>query len=220
MSSAGGTKLPERLRYVVVEGPIGAGKTSLTRRLAEQCGGVTLLEDPAANPFLDGFYRDPDRNALPAQLFFLFQRANQVRDLAQADFFRQVVFADFMFEKDPLFAQLTLRDDEYKLYQQIYAHLKLQLPVPDLVIYLQAGAQTLVERVQKRAASYERAITDDYLSRLSETYTRFFHQYDAAPVLIVNSDNLNFVDSTGDFDLLLQRIAAMRGPREFFSSGR
>jgi deoxyguanosine kinase len=143
-----------------------------------------------------------------------------VRDLAQADLFSQVTFADFMFEKDPLFAELNLHDDELKLYRQIYDHLSLQLPVPDLVIYLQAGPQTLIERVQRRAAAYERNISDDYLKRLSDAYTRYFHQYQAAPLLIVNSDNLNFVDSTEDFDLLLQRIAAMRGPREFFGSGR
>ena len=213
-------KLPQRLRYVVIEGPIGAGKTSLAHLMAERCGGATLLEDPGANPFLAGFYREPQRNALPTQLFFLFQRANQVRDLAQSDMFRKVTFADFMFEKDPLFAGLTLHDDELKLYQQIYAHLSLQAPVPDLVIYLQAAPHTLIERVQRRAASYEYSITDDYLVRLSDSYARYFHQYDAAPRLIVNSDNLNFVDSTDDFDLLLQRIAAMRGPREFFSSGR
>jgi len=212
-------KLPDKYRYIVIEGPIGAGKTSLARILAERCGGTPLLEEPEANPFLAKFYRDTRRYALPAQLFFLFQRANQVRDLTQSDMFRKMVFADFMFEKDPLFAQLTLDDDELKLYQQIYAHLKLQAPVPDLVIYLQAAPETLVERVARRAASYERDISDDYLVRLNETYTRFFHQFDAAPLLIVNSDNLNFVDSPGDFDLLLQRIAAMRGPREFFGAG-
>jgi deoxyguanosine kinase len=212
-------KLPDKYRYIVIEGPIGAGKTSLARILAERCGGTALLEEPEANPFLAKFYRDTRRYALPAQLFFLFQRANQVRDLTQSDMFRKMVFADFMFEKDPLFAQLTLDDDELKLYQQIYAHLKLQAPVPDLVIYLQAAPETLIERVARRAASYERDISEDYLVRLNETYTRFFHQFDAAPLLIVNSDNLNFVDSPGDFDLLLQRIAAMRGPREFFGAG-
>jgi len=211
--------LSAKYRYIVVEGPIGSGKTTLARRLAAHLGAATLFEDPDANPFLPGFYRDAARHALPTQLFFLFQRLNQVRDLVQSDLFRSVTVADFMLEKDPLFAQLTLNDHELALYRQIYDHLKPQAPQPDLVVYLQAGVETLVERVRQRAAAYEKTIPDEYLVRLADAYTRFFHDYTAAPLLIVNSDNLNFVDSAADFDLLLRRVNAMRGPREFFSLG-
>ena len=211
--------LPEKYRYIVVEGPIGAGKTSLARKLAEKSGSTPLLEDPGANPFLPGFYTDNARYALPTQLFFLFQRINQVRDLGQADLFRRTTVADFILDKDPLFARLTLNDDELSLYQQIYTQMKPQAAVPDLVIYLQASTETLIERVTRRAVSYERTISEDYLLKLAESYARFFYQYDAAPVLIVNSEHLNFVDAPADFDLLLERIAAMRGAREFFSLG-
>lgn len=211
--------LPAKYRYIVVEGPIGSGKTTLARRLAAHLGAATLLEDPDVNPFLPGFYTDPARHALPVQLFFLFQRANQVRELAQSDLFREATVADFMLEKDPLFARMNLNDDELALYRQIYDHLKPQAPQPDLVIYLQAGTETLIERVRKRATRYERSIPEDYLLRLADTYARFFLHYDGAPVLTVNSDNLNFVDSPQDFDLLLRRIGAMRGPRGFFSQG-
>ncbi len=211
--------LPEKYRYIVVEGPIGAGKTSLARRLAEATGASTLLEDPGANPFLPGFYQDHARYALPAQLFFLFQRVNQVRDLGQADMFRHATVADFMLDKDPLFARLTLNDDELNLYQQIYASIKPQSATPDLVIYLQASTEVLAERVRRRGLAYEAPITGDYLLRLGETYARFFYQYDEAPVLIVNSEHLNFVESPADFDLLIERIIAMRGTREFFSMG-
>ena len=213
------TALPDKYRYIVVEGPIGAGKTSLARLLAEKSGSTPLLEDPGANPFLPGFYEDQARYALPTQLFFLFQRIQQIRALSQADLFRRATVADFMLDKDPLFARLTLNDDELSLYQQIYAQMKPQAAVPDLVIYLQASTETLIERVKRRAVNYERAISEDYLLRLAETYARFFYQYDAAPVLIVNSERLNFVDTPADFDLLLQRIAAMRGAREFFNLG-
>ena len=213
------TLLPEKYRYIAVEGPIGAGKTSLARLLAEKSGSMALLENPDANPFLPGFYDDSARYALPTQLFFLFQRVNQVRELSQADMFRRTTVADFILDKDPLFARLTLNDDELRLYQQMYAQLKPQAATPDLVIYLQASTETLIERVRRRGVSYERAISEDYLVRLAESYARFFYQYDAAPVLIVNSENLNFIDSAGDFDLLLERISAMRGVREFFSLG-
>ena len=212
-------KLPDKYRYIVVEGPIGAGKTSLARVMSRRTGAEALLEDPDANPFLPGFYQDRARYALPTQLYFLFQRATQLRALSQPDLFSGVTIADFMIEKDSLFARLTLSDDEFALYRQVYAQLKPQAPAPDLVVYLQASPETLIDRVRRRGVAYERGIPDDYLVRLVELYARFFYQYDSAPVLTVNSDNLNFVDQPGDFDLLLSRIAGMRGPREFFSLG-
>jgi deoxyguanosine kinase len=212
-------KLPEKYRYIVVEGPIGAGKTTLARVMSERTGGLALLEDPDANPFLPRFYQDRARYALATQLYFLFQRVTQVRALSQPDLFAGLTIADFMIDKDSLFARLTLNDDEFTLYRQVYNHLQPQAPAPDLVIYLQAPPETLIERVKRRGVAYERDIPDEYLVRLAENYARFFYGYDAAPVLTVNSENLNFVDQPGDLDLLLSRVSAMRGPREFFSLG-
>ncbi len=210
----------DRWRHIVVEGPIGAGKTSLARRLADRFGAQTVLEDPQANPFLERFYRDSARYALPTQLFFLFQRVAQLRDLAQRDLFESAAVGDFLLEKDPLFARLTLSDDELALYRQIFDSLKPQAPAPDLVIYLQAQPDTLVERVRKRGVPIEASISEEYLRALADAYSRFFHHFDAAPLLIVNTEHLNPVDRDADLDLLVQHLAAMRGRREFFNLAR
>ena len=210
----------EKYRYIVVEGPIGVGKTSLARRIANHLDSSLLLEEPAENPFLEKFYTDIPRYALPTQLFFLFQRNNQVQSLAQMDMFTRGIVSDFLLDKDQLFAKLTLSDAEQSLYQSIYSHLQPKALLPDLVIYLQASTSTLIDRVKQRGSTFEKNISEDYLWRLSEAYTRFFYQYEGAPVMIVNSENLNFVENQPDFDLLLQRLEQMRGPREYFNLGR
>lgn len=205
------------LRYVVVEGAIGVGKTSLARKLALKLGRDLLLEAPADNPFLERFYAEPERFALATQLNFLFQRADQVKTLSQMSLFSRGVVADFLLEKDPLFAALTLSSDELTLYHKLYSHLQPQSPTPDLVIALQAPTDVLVQRVAHRGIRFEQQMRPNYLARLSDAYTRFFHNYDAAPVLFVNTEGLNFVDSAADVDLLLERIVRMRGEREFFN---
>jgi len=208
-----------RHRYIAIEGPIGAGKTTLARRLAARLDAEAVLEQPGENPFLARFYQDMARYALPTQLFFLFQRVRQLEPLAQADLFGRPVVADFLIDKDPLFARATLSADELVLYQKIYDAVRPQSPTPDLVIYLQARPATLIERVRKRAAGYERGVSEDYLALLAESYARFFHYYADTPLLIVNSENLNFVARDADFNLLVERLLAMKSPREFFSVG-
>jgi deoxyguanosine kinase len=207
------------LRHIVVEGPIGAGKTSLAQRLGQHLGAQLLLEQPDANPFLERFYRDRARYALPTQLCFLLQRAAQVAELGQLDLFQRQVVADFLFDKDPLFARLTLSDDELKLYRTIHAQIAPFAPSPDLVIYLQAKPETLAERVARRANPIEAGMPEAYLRALADGYADFFHHYDAAPVLIVNSEHLNPTSRDEDLQLLLARIGAMRGRREYFSVG-
>ena len=208
-----------RYRYLVVEGPIGAGKTSLAKRLAEHLGADTLLESAADNPFLPRFYQDSKRYALATQLHFLFDRARQVKELAQGDLFRSTLVADFLLDKDKLFAQLNLDEDEYQLYRRVFDDLSLHATAPDLVLYLQAPVEVLQARIRQRGIDYERGMSADYLRRLAALYSEFFHHYEAAPVLMVNSENLNFVTQTEDFELLLERMDKMRGAREFFSKG-
>jgi deoxyguanosine kinase len=209
--------LAGKYRYVVIEGPIGAGKTSLSRRLAERAGAHMLLEQPQDNPFLERFYRDSARYALPTQMFFLFQRVQQLIELNQLDLFQSAIVSDFLLEKDRLFARLTLADDELRLYEQMHDQLRPGTASPDLVIYLQARPETLVERVSRRGNPIESGISEAYLRALADSYTRFFHEYDAAPVLIVNTERLNPVDRDEDFDLLLDRIDRLRGRREYFN---
>lgn len=207
------TKFP----YIVVEGPIGSGKTTLARILADKFPVDYLSEKAESNPFLPRFYQDAQRYALPTQLFFLFQRANQVKDLAQRDMFAKPVVADFFLEKDPIFARLNLDDEEYALYHQIYHHLQLKASKPDLVIYLQTPIDALVERVEERNLSYEQDMPREYLERLANAYSEFFHNYDASPVLIVNNEKLNILKSESALELLLTRIMQIQGQREFFN---
>ncbi len=209
----------DKLRYVVVEGPIGAGKTTLARRLSARLGADLLLEQPGDNPFLARFYQDMARFALPTQLFFLFQRARQLEPLAQLDMFRRATIADFLIDKDLLFARVTLSADELGLYQRIFEAVRPQAPAPDLVVYLQARPDVLFERVRRRSADYERGITEEYLAVLAASYARFFYHYSAAPLLIVNSENLNFVERDADFELLIERLRGMKSRREFFNLG-
>jgi deoxyadenosine/deoxycytidine kinase len=212
--------LLESARHIAVEGPIGVGKTSLARRLAEYLGADLLLEQPEANPFLARFYQNPRRYALQTQLCFLFQRLDQMRDLAQPGLFPRTVVSDYLMEKELLFASLTLGDDEYGLYRQIYDRVSREAsPAPDLVIYLQASPETLVSRVRRRGIDMERKIGDDYLALLGESYTRFFHDYAAAPVMVVNSERFDPAGDPDDFLLFVQRIGTMRGTREYFNKG-
>ncbi|MFP5504682.1 MAG: deoxynucleoside kinase [Gammaproteobacteria bacterium] len=203
--------------YIVVEGPIGVGKTSLARRLADSYGSELLLEGAAENPFLERFYRNPRQGALSTQLFFLLQRARQMQELRQGDMFRPVRVSDFLMEKDRLFARLTLDEQEYRLYEQVYEHLTLDAPVPDLVIYLQAPVEVLLGRIAKRGIAYEQHIDAAYLERLSEGYARFFHDYDAAPLLIVNAAYIDLVNSDAAYQELLDQIGRARTGRHYFN---
>jgi deoxyguanosine kinase len=204
-------------RFVVVEGPIGVGKTSLARRLAASFGSDLVLEQGDENPFLERFYRNPRAAAFQTQLYFLFQRARQMQDLRQQDMFQRVRVADYLLEKDRLFARLTLDDEEFGLYEQVYARLAIDAPVPDLVVYLQSPVDVLLDRIARRGIAYEQAIERRYLERLAESYARFFLEYDAAPVLTVNAADIDHVGSEQDYAGLLAEIVRVRKGRHFFN---
>jgi deoxyguanosine kinase len=204
-------------RHVVVEGPIGVGKTSLARRLAQSYGSELLLEQSEENPFLERFYRNPRAAAFPTQLYFLFQRARQMQQIRQQDLFEQVRVGDYMLEKDRLFARLTLDDEEYALYEQVYAKLAIDAPKPDLVVYLQAPVDVLMERIARRGLRYEQLIERSYLERLVDAYARFFLHYEAAPLLIVNAASLDLVNNEAHYELLFREIGKLRRGRQYFN---
>jgi len=204
-------------RFIVVEGPIGVGKTSLAKRLAASFEGEVVLEHIEQNPFLERFYRSGREAALPAQLFFLFQRARQLEDLRQSDLFSPVRIADFHFAKDRLFAEINLDREEMALYDQICAKLNVEVPVPDLMIYLQASVDTLLQRITRRGIPYERTIDRRYLEQLAEAYARYFHQYDEGPLLIVNASSIDPVHNEADYEQLYRQIRRIPGGRHFFN---
>jgi deoxyguanosine kinase len=204
-------------RYIVVEGPIGVGKTSLARRLGKSFGCELVLEQDAENPFLERFYRDPRSAAFQTQLYFLFQRARQLQDLRQTDLFEQVRVADYMLDKDRLFARLTLDDQEYALYEQVYERLAIDAPAPDLVVYLQAPVDVLLDRIARRGIEYEQQIERRYLERLNDAYARFFLEFDAAPLLIVNAGDIDPIGNDADYQGLLAEVVRPRKGRHYFN---
>ncbi len=207
-------KLPQ---FIAVEGAIGAGKTTLTKRLAASFNYDTLLEKAEENPFLERFYQNRASNALPTQLFFLFQRAQQIQELRQSDIFQPVRVADFLIDKDPLFAEVTLDKDEFAIYQQVYNQLTIDAPKPDLVIYLQAPVSTLLDRIKTRAISAEQSIDRHYLETINEAYTRFFHFYDQSPLLIVNTNEIDWVNNDDSYEKLVNYIVNIKPGRHYFN---
>jgi deoxyadenosine/deoxycytidine kinase len=209
---------PNIPRYIAIEGPIGVGKTSLAKRLAASFNYDTLLEKSEDNPFLSRFYKNPKQNALSTQLFFLFQRAQQLQELRQDDMFEPVRVADFLMEKDRIFARQNLDADEYQLYENVYDHLTIDAPKPDLVIYLQAPVDVLFERIQNRGIAYEQSIDRNYLLNLIDAYTNFFHYYDESTLFVVNSAEIDLVNNDEDYDQLVEHILNTRkGSRHFFN---
>lgn len=204
-------------RYIAIEGPIGVGKTALARRLADSLSADLVLEGEEDNPFLERFYRDGRSAALPAQMFFLFARARQIEDLRQSDLFTSVQISDYLFTRDRLFAELNLDADELKLYDQIVENLAVDAPVPDLVIYLQASVDAIMNRLARRNLRYDRFVDRNYVEKLTDAYARFFHAYDEGPLLIVNASQIDPVNNDADYEQLFHQIERTTGGRHFFN---
>lgn len=208
---------PAAEKHIIIEGPIGVGKSSLAKKLANTLSASLVLEKPGDNPFLERFYKSPKRHALATQLFFLFQRVKQMNAMKQPDMFTPGKVVDFMMDKDPLFAQITLDDEEYRLYQQVYHNLRLDVPVPDLVIYLQAPVPILQERIHRRRIKYEMGMDLSYLQKLSDAYTAYFHRYSESALLIVNAAEINPVDNESHYTALVRHIESIDAGKHFFN---
>ena len=203
--------------YIAVEGPIGVGKTTLARRIADTFGYDLLLEEAELNPFLERFYQNRQQTALATQLFFLFQRVQKITELKQRDMFDQARVADFVLEKDPLFARVNLEPDEFTLYEKVFSKMRVDAPVPDLVIYLQASPDRLLERIDRRGIDAERLIDRQYLEQLNEVYSEFFLYYDAAPLLIVNANEIDLAQGDRDYEQLVDYMLNIKKGRHYFN---
>ena len=207
----------DKFPYIVVEGPIGSGKSTLAKILADRFLVNLLSEKAEKNPFLPKFYEDMKRYALSTQLFFLFQRADQIKKISQKDMFKKSIIADFFLEKDPIFAKINLDEEEFNLYHQIFSHLQLKAPKPDLIIYIQTSVETLEKRIKERNIDFEMDISTKYLETIAESYSQYFHSYNHSPVLILNNENLNILKDKNAIDLLIERIMGIKSNREFFN---
>ena len=204
-------------RYIVIEGVIGAGKTSLTRLLAERLNAALLLEEVEENPFLKDFYRDRARFGFQTQMHFLFSRYQQQRSLRQMELFRERMVADYLFQKDRIFASLNLSERELALYERLVGWLELEVMKPDVVVYLQASPDVLMERIARRARPYEKEMDREYIKHLNEAYNHFFFHYTEAPLLVVNTNAIDFVNNAEDFEDLRGRILSHRSGTVYYA---
>lgn len=204
-------------QYVVIEGPIGVGKTDLASKLAHTFGAELELENATANPFIKKFYENPQDSALPAQLFFLFQRYKRMKSLMQKDMFAPNIIADYLIDKDRLFAKVTLGTDEFELYDQVYQQMTIQNPEPDLVVYLQAPAEVLIQKVSRRFDEQKMTVPVEYLKKIIDAYTEFFYYYSASPLLIVNASGIDLINNEVHYNELLGRIRETQAGRHYFN---